>query len=137
MADCCGGHDTLGARAACPHCARAGRVVSMDMVRTLVEVPRSWRQGVASVWVCEGHDCPVLYFDVKGVRVAVTALAGRPAFKGGGDDALLCYCFGVTWGAATRGAWVFVVEKTRSGKCRCASCHPAGRCCLKDWPKQE
>jgi NAD(P)H-nitrite reductase large subunit len=57
--------------------------------------------------------------------------------KENSDDAMLCYCFGVTKGdaASDQSIRAYIIRQTKLGICACDARNPAGVCCLKTFPR--
>ncbi len=86
-------------------------------------------------WVCENPDCDQVYVN-EHQQLSQAQLRDLPAGKQADEHALVCFCFGVTRAQATEPAVrEFVVQMTRNNRCDCTIRNPAGRCCLKDFPK--
>lgn len=96
-----------------------------------------WRQTAKRFFFCDDPSCDVVYFGDDGSTILKQQLRTGVGVKEAGDNALLCYCFGVSrrdfqLDPSTRD---FVVVQTKTGLCSCDTRNPSGRCCLKDFPK--
>jgi hypothetical protein len=105
----------------------------------LHHVRAPWRADITAqgYYFCEAADCPVVYFGEDGRRFEGEALRDKVVQKERGPEAMLCYCFDIRYGEAADDASLkaFVIEQTAAGLCSCEARNPAGRCCLKDFPK--
>ena len=74
------------------------------------------------------------YFDSDGMCFHQDALRQQ--------ERLLCYCFDIRYSdlddaTSAKTCRDFVIDKTRDKQCVCEQRNPSGRCCLRDFPKQE
>lgn len=133
---CCDGTDPKRHR-----CPANGREYSEVSARTITHHVREawiWRQTAGRYFFCDDPTCEVAYFGDDGSTILKSQLRSRLGEKEASDEALLCYCFGVSKNdfrtdPATRD---FVIAQTKAGLCSCDTSNPSGRCCLKDFPKQ-
>lgn len=123
----------------CPECASRSKQVETLTVKSLV---RHLPFGMPAVqyYFCEAPGCAVVYFPAN---------SGAPTFrqsdllvpvgaKGGSDDGLICYCFGITredildeiqqTGKSTVSDRI--KAEVKAGNCACAVKNPSGKCCL-------
>lgn len=142
MSSCCsvnGKTAQAPAVMACPACGSRSRQVEPLTVKSLVRhLPFGMCE--AQYYFCEASGCPVVFFPAQ---------AGAPAFrqadllvpvgaKQGGEEGLVCYCFGVT-----RKDILAEIERTarssfaarikaevKAGNCACEVKNPSGKCCL-------
>ncbi len=83
---------------------------------------------------CHDPECDVVYFTEDHNVINKSQLRTRVGIKEQDDNALICYCFGVSKKEA-REAKAFVIQQTKTSACACTTRNPSGRCCLKDFPK--
>ena len=90
-----------------------------------------------SYYFCDDPDCDVVYFGIDNSIIKKDLLRTRVGIKESSAEALICYCFDVSKHQAQTNklAKEFVIEQTRNSLCSCTTSNPAGRCCLKDFPK--
>jgi hypothetical protein len=107
------------------------------MLHHLVK-PWQMDEGESTFYFCADPGCDVVYFEDGGRVFRVSDLRTRVGLKEPGEDATLCYCFGVTVGAAATdsGIRAFVVDQTRDKSCSCEVTNPSGMCCLKHFPRR-
>lgn len=123
-------------RSRCPHNGQLyPRVPSTTLLHHLKQ---PWQRDLAkqAFYFCADRHCPVIYFTGDGAVIGPSGLRTRVGLKSASADALICYCFGVT--RRETGDPVirqFVRQQTRQGTCACQVRNPAGRCCLRDFPK--
>lgn len=138
MSDCCTSRESVRPqKQPCPACNTASSRVE---VRTLLHhLKAPWKLAITGddFFICEAADCDVVYFSVEGFRARQEDLRHEVGQKSNSDDAVVCYCFGVTRNEALENPKIrdFVVEKTRDKQCACDIRNPSGRCCLKDFPQ--
>ncbi len=121
----------------CPVCSRECSEVSVRTITLHLKEPWRW-QGVAEhYYFCDAPACDVVYFGSDDSVVSQPQLRTSVGIKAQSDDALLCYCYGVTYADFNRTPEVrdYVAAQTKAGACACESSNPSGRCCLKDFPK--
>ncbi len=86
-------------------------------------------------WVCEQPACTTVYFS-HDRQLNTDAVRDLPAGKNADPAQPVCFCFGIRrHEASVPKLKAFVVEQTRNGQCDCVVRNPAGRCCLKDFPR--
>ncbi|MBI1424783.1 MAG: hypothetical protein GC149_15160 [Gammaproteobacteria bacterium] len=92
----------------------------------------------AAYYFCSDPDCAVVYFGQDDSIIEKSELRTPVGIKETSPDRMLCYCFDVSYHAATQNSVTidFVKDKTRQALCSCETRNPSGRCCLKDFPKQ-
>lgn len=142
MADCCSVKENLAAppaTLACPVCGTRSKQVDLLTVKSLVRhLPFVWTP--AQYYFCEAPGCDVVYFatDPRAATFRRGDLLVRVGVKEPGDNALLCYCFGVTrndireeiarTGNST--ATSRIRSEVKAGHCGCEVKNPSGKCCL-------
>ncbi|BAO44703.1 putative iron-sulfur cluster-binding metallochaperone [Thiolapillus brandeum] len=133
MGGCCTTPAT--AKHPCPHCGQPGNSVDERTLLHHLKAPWDWMPQDA--WFCENPNCGAIYFLADGNILEQADLRTPVGIKNPGEDALLCYCFGIDRKtlAARPALKDFVIERTRNSQCDCAIRNPSGRCCLKDFPR--
>lgn len=121
----------------CPVNGHEYSEVSARTIAHHVSEAWNWQQTAKRYFFCDDPACEVVYFGDDGSTLLKSQLRTRVGVKEAFDDALLCYCFGVSkkdfrTTPATRD---FVLAQTKAGLCSCETSNPSGRCCLKDFPK--
>lgn len=121
----------------CPVCGHlALNVATRTMLQHIKDV---WRHdpGEEQYYFCPTKDCDVVYFAENAETLRKTNIRTRIGIKEQDDNALICYCFGVSKAVAAtnKEARDFVVKQTKESICACETANPSGRCCLKDFPK--
>lgn len=140
MSDCCSSNQELTQgpkRHACPK--NGDQYIEVPYGTVLHHVNEPWHAGLKEqrYYFCDDPDCDVVYFGLDNTVITKSMLRTRVGTKETSDDALICYCFGVTKAQARSNKQVkaFVVEQTKNARCSCETSNPSGRCCLKDFPK--
>ncbi|MCG7927970.1 MAG: hypothetical protein JAY67_20820 [Candidatus Thiodiazotropha taylori] len=102
-----------------------------------IKEPWSWEENQQAYYFCDEPNCEVVYFGQDNTTIKASELRTGVGIKEKNQNALLCYCFGVSFLAAEENPEIkqFVTEKTRGGICACEYRNPSGKCCLKDFPK--
>ncbi|MEW8657558.1 MAG: hypothetical protein AB2603_04455 [Candidatus Thiodiazotropha endolucinida] len=87
-------------------------------------------------YFCDDPACGVVYFGDDDSVISQAQVRTRVGVKEQSDDAMLCYCFGVTKSdaASEPGIRAYIVRQTKLGVCSCETSNPAGVCCLKTFP---
>lgn len=90
-------------------------------------------------YFCDDPECDVVYFGLSGSVIKKSELRTKVGIKEKDDNALICYCFGVSKAIAKQDAEIktYVTKNTKAELCACDIRNPSGRCCLKDFPKQK
>ncbi len=96
-----------------------------------------WVPTAERYYFCDDAECDVAYFGGDDSVILKSQLRTRIGVKEQADDALLCYCFGISKADFERNPATkdFVMAQTKTGLCSCDTSNPSGRCCLKDFPK--
>jgi hypothetical protein len=100
-------------------------------------IKEAWQwDGRGRYFYCDDPACDIAYFGDDGTIIHKSRLRTAGA-KSAAADAMLCYCFGVRRMDAERNPAIrdYVMAQTKQGLCSCDTSNPAGRCCLKDFPK--
>ena len=137
MSDCCSPSTSRPNKHRCPHNGIEYAEVSARTIEHHIRQSWSWQDSGRRYFFCDDPDCDVVYFGDDDSVILKSQLRTQVGVKEAGDDAPLCYCFGITRGDALGDPAIrdFVVERTRQGLCSCETSNPSGRCCLKDFPK--
>jgi len=120
----------------CPVNGREYAEVSTQTIVHHVKEAWNWNPMGQRFFFCSDPSCDVVYFGDGGSIILKSQLRTPVGTKESGDDALLCYCFGVSKADFRRNPNIkdFVVSQTKSKQCSCTTSNPSGRCCLKDFP---
>ena len=123
-------------------CPVDGEVYSEVSAQTIIHhlsKPWNWDDQGESFYFCDAPDCDVIYFSATGRIITQDQLRTAVGQKDCSESATLCYCFGVTRGAYLKDQRIkaYVVDQTRKQTCACDSRNPSGRCCLKDFPRDD
>ena len=89
-------------------------------------------------YFCDDPECDVVYFAEDNSTITKSQIRTSVGIKEpNNDNALVCYCFGVTFAEARKNKAIkdYVVNMTKQKKCACDTRNPSGRCCLKDFPE--
>jgi len=140
MADCCSSADGKTAHIRKHRCPANGIEYAEVSSRTIAHhIKHSWQwaDNGRRYFFCDDPDCDVVYFADDDSVILKSQLRTKVGVKEAGDDALLCYCYGVTRNDALNNPGIrdFIVRETRLGRCACETSNPSGRCCLKDFPR--
>lgn len=141
MSDCCSSSCDIGApakRHRCPVNGQEYKAVSTTTILHHIKEPWSWEENQQAYYFCDDPDCEVVYFGQDNTTIKASEVRTGVVIKEKNQNAMLCYCFGVSFSAAEENPEIkqFVTEKTRGGICACEYRNPSGKCCLKDFPKQ-
>ncbi len=140
MNNCCSPSrtdDYLPKKHRCPVNGREYSEVSTKTIAHHVKEAWNWQQTAKRYFFCSDPSCTVVYFGDDGSTILKLQLRTRLGVKEDSDDALLCYCFGISKEDFRRNPSTrnFVIAQTKAGLCSCDTCNPSGRCCLKDFSK--
>ena len=109
--------------------------VSDKTILLHIDDPWNWVLKKQGYYFCEDPECDVVYFGEDESIITKSALRTVVGIKERSDDAVICYCFGVTkQAAADSQVKKFVIESTKGQTCACEVRNPSGRCCLKSFP---
>lgn len=141
MADCCTVKDAAPAPTVmnCPASGTKSKRADALTVKALVRhLP--FGLGKVQYYFCEAPGCDVVYFaaDPGAATFRRGDVLVRVGVKEPGDNALLCYCFGVTRNdireEITRTGNSTATDRIRAevkaGHCACEVKNPSGKCCL-------
>lgn len=120
----------------CPVNGREYKGVSEKTILHHIQTPWLWSRTVQNYYFCDDPECDVVYFGHDDSVIKKSELRTTVGIKEKTDNALVCYCFGVTVKeAVTSEAKEFVIKETKEHVCECEVRNPSGKCCLKDFPK--
>lgn len=119
----------------CPVNGRRYARVSDKTILLHINKPWNWDRKNQGYYFCEDAECDVVYFGEDESIITKSAVRTVVGIKEKSDNALICYCFGVTKRAsADSRIKSFVIKNTKDHTCACEIRNPSGRCCLKDFP---
>ncbi|NOR43489.1 MAG: hypothetical protein GQ572_09145 [Gammaproteobacteria bacterium] len=119
----------------CPVNGKQYAWVSDKTILLHIKEPWSWDSKKQDYYFCEDPECDVVYFGEDESIITKSAVRTVVGIKEKSDNALICYCFGVTRRASTDSQIKsFVIKNTKDHTCACEIRNPSGRCCLKDFP---
>lgn len=139
MADCCTPSNSKISNPNKCRCPVDGKECAEVLARTVAYHIRDswkWNNKAERYFFCNDPACAVVYFGDDGTTIQQSQLRTLVGAKNALDDALVCYCFGVTRADAMDDSSIreYVVAQTKNKLCSCDTCNPSGRCCLKDFP---
>lgn len=139
MSDCCSDPNEKQAHPRKHRCPVNGLPCSEISARTVAHhIKKPWQAGYSDkrYFFCEDPACDVVYFADDNSVILKSEVRTQIGIKEESDEGLICYCFGISKADAQRdpNAKAFVLAQTKARQCSCATSHPAGRCCLKDFP---
>lgn len=140
MADCCSSSDcktTHPNKRRCPANGVECTEVSTRTIAHHIKHSWQWHDKGRHYYFCDDPNCDVVYFGDDDSVILKSQLRTKVGVKEATDDALICYCFGVTEADALNDSGIrdFVMTETKLGHCSCVTSNPSGRCCLKDFPR--
>jgi hypothetical protein len=110
----------------------------------LHQLRRPWSQPLSSeqYYFCAQPGCDIVYFTGSGGQLGTAALRQAVGQKSTESDRSLCYCFDIRHSdladdVSAKQCHDFVINETRNKRCTCEERNPSGKCCLRDFPKQE
>ncbi len=138
MSDCCASTPPATrkpARRKCPVNGKEYPLVSRKTVLQHIKSPWTWQP--QDMFFCDDPDCNVVYFGKDDSVISINDMRSPVGIKDKSEQAMICYCFGITRNDALRQPETkdFVVTQTRAKQCACEVRNPSGKCCLKDFPK--
>lgn len=140
MADCCSSSESKAPHPIKHRCPVNGVEYAEVQARAIaLHIKHSWNwlgHG-RRYFFCDDPGCDAVYFGDDDSVIPKSQLRTRVGVKDAADDALVCYCFGVTREDARSDSGIrnFVVAQTKLGLCSCDTRNPSGRCCLMDFPR--
>jgi hypothetical protein len=123
----------------CAGCEAQGRPVSRKTVLLMLKQHLLEEAMAGTYSFCSAADCPVVYFEERGVHTFTAEDLRVPVgVKASADPVPLCYCFGFDEShvrdEVARTGHTNIPERIsrliREGFCACESRNPAGICCL-------
>lgn len=142
MNECCSGDHTFGQYPNKYRCPVNGKVYSQVKMNTLMQhIIKPWDMRLINqgYYFCEDPDCDVVYFGQNDLVISKYQVRTPIWQKESKQDSEVCYCFGATHKQAEENGNIskFIQEQTKNGLCSCETRNPSGRCCLKDFPKNQ
>lgn len=142
MSDCCSSSKSQVAhpkKSRCPACGSESAEVSTKTMVHHLKQAWAWNDLDCRHFFCDVPACEVVYFGENGSVALKSDVRTAVGAKDASEDALICYCFGVTRADARQDgrARAYVLAQTEQGKCACETENPSGRCCLKDFPRSD
>jgi len=138
MSNCCSSDKAVNnfpKKQACPSNQQNYILVSLKTI--LHHIKDSWTANLKEqgYYFCNDPECDVVYFGEDISVIKKSELRTKIAAKEKNDNALICYCFGVSQAGAKNNSEIknFVIQQTKVGNCSCETSNPSGRCCLKDF----
>jgi hypothetical protein len=140
MFDCCTASDCKATNPKKHRCPASGIECSEVSAKTIahhIQKSWAWDNKDQRYFFCEDPNCDVVYFGEDESVILKSQLRTKVGLKEAGEDAPLCYCFGVSKAdlMSNPGIKNFVATETKRGLCSCETSNPSGRCCLKDFPR--
>lgn len=142
MSDCCSSTNcstTHKQKHRCPANGVEYRSVPSKTIAHHIARPWEWRDRGHAHYFCQDPDCNVVYFSDDDQVILQSQLRTVVGKKSQSDNALICYCFGVSRADAREDPSIkdYIVEETKQRRCACGTSNPSGRCCLNDFPRNE
>lgn len=140
MSDCCsspGVADATPRKYRCPANGKEYGQVAADTIKHHLHQPWRWTAQAQGYYFCDDPDCEVVYFGQDDSVIEKSALRTEVGVKTRSAEALICYCYGVSYAqaAALPAAKAFIIAETRRKACACDTRNPSGTCCLASFPK--
>jgi len=137
MSNCCSKNSPASQRHTCPENSQEYGKVPYKTILHHVKAPWNLALKEQAYYFCSDPGCDVVYFGSDDSTIHKEQLRTRVGIKERSNDALICYCFGVSKAVALADEKVkaFVIEQTRRSLCSCTTRNPSGKCCLKNFPK--
>lgn len=139
MSQCCTSSDTKNSyprKHRCPVNGEPYSSVSTTTILHHIEKPWRWYEKQQGYYFCGDPECNVVYFGQDDTVILKSELRTIVGIKEQHENALLCYCFGVSKQlASNQHIKDFVVKSTKEQACACSTRNPSGKCCLSDFPK--
>ncbi len=147
MSDCCGNSNSKNTgskkysppkKFTCP--VNTQKYIEVENKTILQHIKSPWENPLQEdkYYFCDDPYCDVVYFGLSGSIISKSELRTVVGKKEKSDEALVCYCFGVSKALAAQNTEIktYVTQQTKEKNCACDSRNPSGRCCLKDFPKK-
>lgn len=107
------------------------------------QVRQPWRRNLTaqSYYFCDDPNCDVVYFGNDQQVILRSEIRQAVGQKSIAPDKPVCYCFDIRLRDLQterdqNALKAFVIEQTKTSACDCEIRNPAGKCCLRDFPKQ-
>jgi len=140
MSDCCSTNkqdEQTPKQHNCPENKKEYGEVPYQTVLHHVKEPWKLAPKEQVYYFCSDPDCDVVYIGYDNTTIRKDQIRTIIGIKETSEEALICYCFGVTKSEAQTNdqAKAFVIEQTKISMCSCTTHNPSGKCCLKDFLK--
>ena len=139
MSQCCTSSETKNPYPGKHRCPVNGKLYSSVSTATIlhhIDKPWRWNNSQQGYYFCADPECDVVYYGQDESLILKSELRTKIGIKEKDQDALLCYCFGVSKEMASdQHIKDFVLKSTKEQTCACSTRNPSGKCCLKDFPK--
>jgi hypothetical protein len=141
VSDCCSTACTPASfpkKYTCPVNGKEYGQVSSTTIKHHIKTPWSWNAKNQGHYFCSDPKCEVVYFGEDDSVIEKAALRTEVGAKDKSENALVCYCYGITKAEAQNNPRIrhFVAEEIKQQHCACKSRNPSGECCLADFPKK-
>lgn len=139
MNNCCSNNEIkiFPRKQVCP--INHNNYIQVPLKTVLHHVKNSWNTNFKEqgYYFCDDKNCDVVYFGEDNSIIKKSELRTIISSKTKQNDALICYCFGISRAEEKNNPAIkeFVIQQTKKGNCSCETSNPSGRCCLKDFPK--
>ncbi len=146
MSECCGGQNgketgedkkSYPRKFTCPE--NEQQYIEVEKKTILLHIKSPWGNPLQEdkYYFCDDADCDVVYFGIEGSVINKSQLRTVVGKKEKDENALVCYCFGVSKVLAAQNTEIktYITQQTKEKNCACEVRNPSGRCCLKDFPK--
>jgi len=140
MTDCCKPDHAVRSKNLKFICPQNGQeYIEVPLKTVLHHISQPWLHDLVEqrYYFCTDVNCDVVYFAEDETIIRKSELRHKIGSKEKSNDVDICYCFGVTRQAALDDVKLkeYVIQMTKNATCSCEILNPAGRCCLKDFPK--
>ena len=141
MSDCrssCCTQASFSKRHKCPANGKEYSLVSSSTIKKHIKDPWLWNEELQGYYFCSDPNCEVVYFGQDDSIMNKESMRTKVGIKEKNENAILCYCYGVTKAEAKNNPNIrsFVVQETQKQQCACESRNPSGKCCLAYFPKK-
>ena len=142
MDQCCSNNETSTNHPKSHNCPANGRPYPGVKRKTLLHhITQPWKNLISEqgYYFCTDPECDVVYFGQDNTTIQTDDLRTTVWQKANNELANICYCFGVTkkMALSDKDIKAFVIEQTKNALCSCETSNPSGRCCLKDFPRND
>jgi len=122
-------------RCDCPSCGTGCAAVAIKTILHHLKQPWVHTFSEEKYYFCSTPGCDVVYFSEDGDVISKSGIRTSIGIKEKTDDALICFCFGVSKLETESIINIkrFVIEQTKKSMCSCETANPSGKCCLKDF----